>query len=90
MARDPVALLALVCASALLEPARLAAEPAPVQTAVVEAVRTADPLVFDGRVQALRHADVSNRIDGVVSAIHFTAGQSVRTGDLLFELAPES
>ncbi len=82
--------LALVCASALLEPTGLAAAPAPVQTAVVEAVRSAEPLVFDGRVQALRHADVSNRIDGVVSAIHFTAGQSVRTGDLLFELAPES
>ena len=67
-----------------------AAEPAAVATARVETVHTGEPLHFDGRVQAQRHADVSNRIDGVVSAIHFAAGQSVEAGDLLFELAPES
>jgi membrane fusion protein (multidrug efflux system) len=85
-ARLPVwaAALALSCS------VTAAAEPMPVSTVTVETVPTSEPLRFDGRVQALRHADVSNRIDGVVSAVHFSAGQTVAAGDLLIELAPES
>lgn len=70
--------------------ASAAAKPLHVQTATVEAVSTAEPLVFEGRAHALRHAEVANRIDGVISAIHFSVGQSVEQGDVLFELAPES
>jgi membrane fusion protein, multidrug efflux system len=84
------AVCTLALASVLLGSACATAAPAQVQTATVETVRTADPLVFDGRVQALRHADVSNRIDGVIDAIHFSVGQDVERGDPLFELAPES
>ncbi len=86
----PEAVFTLVLSLVLLGPACAAAESAQVRTARVEAVVTSDPLVFDGRVQALRHAEASNRIDGVISAIHFSVGQTVEEGDVLFELAPES
>lgn len=86
----PEAVFTLVWLLLLPGPACAAAEPVQVQTAKVETVVTADPLVFDGRVQSLRHAEASNRIDGVISAIHFSAGQAVAEGDVLFELAPES
>lgn len=76
--------------SVLPGPACATAETVQVKTAKVETVRTADPLVFDGRVQTLRHAEVSNRINGVIGAIHFSPGQTVEKGDVLFELAPES
>lgn len=82
--------IALACSLALLMSAGADAKPLHVQTAEVEAVSTAEPLVFEGRVQALRHAEVSNRIDGIISAIRFSVGQSVEQGDVLFELAPES
>lgn len=77
-------------AAALAASVAHATEATTVSTATVETVRTSEPLVFDGRVQAQQHADVSNRIDGVVSAVHFAAGQNVSAGDLLFELAPKS
>jgi membrane fusion protein (multidrug efflux system) len=84
------AILNLLVGSALFAIQPVAAQSVPVRTAKVEAVRVTDPLVFDGRVAAMQHAEVSNRINGVVSAIHFTLGQNVKQGDLLFELAAES
>ncbi len=66
-----------------------AEQPSP-RTAKVEALEIDEPLVFDGRIEPLRHAEVSARIEGVVSAIHFSGGQIVSKGDLLFELAPKS
>ncbi len=81
---------ALVLTPIILVPRQAAADQQRVPTAKVETVEVDEPLVFDGRVQALRHADVSARIDGIVSAIHFSAGQIVSQGDLLVELAPES
>jgi membrane fusion protein (multidrug efflux system) len=83
-------LLGWYAAAAFALSGSAAAQPVTVSTAAVGTVRTSEPLLFDGRVQAQQHADVSNRIDGVVSAIHFSAGQSVEKGALLFELAPES
>ncbi|MGE3295695.1 MAG: hypothetical protein AB7O95_30435, partial [Geminicoccaceae bacterium] len=83
-------LLGWYAAAALALSGSAAAQPVTVSTAVVGTVRTSEPLLFDGRAQARQHADVSNRIDGVVSAIHFSAGQSVEKGAMLFELAPES
>ena len=67
-----------------------AADPMSVPIATVEMVSTSDPLVFDGRVQALRYAEVSNRINGVVSSVDFFAGRTVEAGQLLLELAPET
>ena len=80
----------LVFCAALLESMSASGEPARVRTAMVQAIRTSDPLLFEGLVQALRYAEVSNRIDGVISAVHFSLGLTVEKGDLLFELAPET
>ena len=56
----------------------------------VESVNSDDPLIFDGRIEAIHQAEVANPIDGIVTAIHFTLEQSVNKGDLLCELAPEA
>lgn len=39
---------------------------------------------FEGRVVAAREAEVAARIDGLLAKIHFTRGQIVEQGDLLF------
>src|SRR3712207_6395712 len=42
-------------------------------------------LEYKGIVAAAREAEVAPRIDGLLTKIHFTAGQLVKEGDLLFE-----
>ena len=41
---------------------------------------------FTGRLEAVHHVDVRPRVSGLVSAVHFTEGASVRRGDPLFEI----
>lgn len=53
----------------LLIPILLAAVPA-----------RAEPLVFDGRVEAMQRAELSSRLDGVVTEILFSGGESVMAG----------
>lgn len=66
------------------------AETASLRMVTVESIASDDPMTFDGRIEAIDHAEIANRIDGIFTAIHFTLGQSVEEGDLLFELAPEA
>jgi len=44
-------------------------------------------LEYKGTVAAAREAEVAPRLDGLLSKIHFTAGQNVEQGDVLFEFA---
>jgi membrane fusion protein (multidrug efflux system) len=46
--------------------------------------RSEDGTVYSGRIEALNRVDVSARIEGVITAIHFEPGQVVDEGDLLF------
>jgi multidrug efflux pump subunit AcrA (membrane-fusion protein) len=66
------------------------AETASLRMVTVESIASDGPMTFDGRIEAIDHAEIANRIDGIVTAIHFTPGQSVEEEDLLFELAPEA
>lgn len=42
--------------------------------------------VFPGRIEALTQVDVSSRVEGIITAIHFSPGDYVKEGDLLFTL----
>ncbi len=84
------AVVALTLIAALAAAGVAKAEIPVLRTAVVKSVRSDDPLIFDGRIEAVRRAEVANRIDGVITAVHFTLGQTVEEGQLLVELAPES
>jgi multidrug efflux system membrane fusion protein len=60
--------------------------PAPVVVDHVQ--RRAVPLVLAsiGRVQAINNVSIKPRIEGQILAVHFTEGQDVKVGDLLFTL----
>lgn len=45
---------------------------------------------YSGTVAAAREAEVSPRLEGLLSKIDFSAGQLVKQGDLLFEFAPKN
>jgi multidrug efflux pump subunit AcrA (membrane-fusion protein) len=43
---------------------------------------------FKGTVVAAREAEISPRFDGLLRRIHFSPGQIVEEGDLVFEFEP--
>lgn len=43
---------------------------------------------FTGRFEAVQNVEVRARVRGYLDAVHFTDGQEVKTGDLLFEIDP--
>ena len=43
-----------------------------------------DSTFYSGRIEAVNRVDVSARIEGVITGIHFDPGQVVEAGDLLF------
>src|SRR5688572_29458173 len=43
---------------------------------------------FTGRLQAVDSVDIRPRVSGLVSAVRFSEGAIVRTGDLLFQIDP--
>lgn len=66
-----------------------AAAPAPVLT--VAAPLTRDVTLWDeyiGRFEASKAVEVRPRVSGAITAIHFTDGQIVRQGQLLFTIDP--
>lgn len=44
---------------------------------------------FSGRMEAVDHVDIRPRVGGTVDKIHFTEGQMVKKGDLLFTIDPK-
>ncbi|MEO0624460.1 MAG: efflux RND transporter periplasmic adaptor subunit [Pseudomonadota bacterium] len=48
----------------------------------------AEPLVFEGRVEAISRAELSSRLDGVVAEILFSGGESVEAGQPMIRLDP--
>lgn len=48
-----------------------------------------DPVEFIARVEATEAVDVRARVQGVLQAVAFQAGQPVAAGDLLFEIEPD-
>ncbi|HHX83161.1 MAG TPA: efflux RND transporter periplasmic adaptor subunit, partial [Pseudomonadaceae bacterium] len=58
-----------------------------VQEVTVQVIE--DPELFTARVEAIETVDIRARVQGFIRAVAFEAGQSVDTGDLLFEIEPE-
>jgi RND family efflux transporter MFP subunit len=88
----PVRLAALILATAALvagcgEDKKAAAPPPPAVTVAVPVKRT----VFDfdeyvGRFVAVNTVEMRARVSGYLDGVHFTDGQVVKTGDLLFTI----
>jgi multidrug efflux system membrane fusion protein len=64
----------------------------PVAVRAVAAVSSNVPLAVSaiGNVQALTSVDVKSLVAGQILAVHFSEGQEVQKGQLLFEIDPES
>ncbi len=86
-----VALLVAACGG---PPAPSGAEPAgePVRAtrAVAERITVDSLIELDGRVEADRTATVAARVLATLSAIHVNAGDTVRRGQLLLEIDPDT
>ncbi len=85
-----VALAGLLAGCSKQAPQRHAPPPVPVHAA--QAVQKAMPVELSavGTGEAYRTVNVKSRIDAVVDAVHFEAGQDVKKGDVLFTLDPRS
>jgi multidrug efflux system membrane fusion protein len=64
----------------------------PVAVRAVAAVSSNVPLVVSsiGNVEALTSVDVKSQVAGQILAVHFSQGQEVQKGQLLFDIDPES
>jgi RND family efflux transporter MFP subunit len=65
----------------------LLASPAALSEPEASGASIAYPLEFDGRIEAVRRAEVSTRIDGRVEGLLFEGGEQVEEGQALIELA---
>jgi multidrug efflux system membrane fusion protein len=78
------------CSADPSAPADAKAAPAPeaVRVGVATAVTKSVPVqvLANGTVQALTSVTINSQVDGEISDIHFTEGQEVQKGDLLFTL----
>jgi membrane fusion protein, multidrug efflux system len=68
--------------------AKAAPAPAAVPVGVTTAVTKSVPLQVraNGTVQAMTAVTINSQVDGEIAGIHFTEGQDVQKGDLLFTL----
>lgn len=77
----PVLCALLVCT---LQPAFAAA--VPVRVATVEQAIHAPERQIPGRIEAIHTVELRARTEGVITKMHFRDGQTVKQGDVLFEL----
>jgi len=86
----------LALAAAFLLPFLAACSQEPTQAPALPEVSVAHPLAksiqewdeFSGRFEAINYVEVRSRVSGYLQSIHFTDGQIVRKGDLLFVIDP--
>ena len=65
-----------------------AAAPAPVEVAVAEERSVPEEIRAIGNVEPCATVMMESRVDGQLLEVHFTEGQEVRKGDLLFQIDP--
>ncbi len=72
------------------QPAVAAAAPAPVPVSVakVEEKSVTEWDEFSGRVRAIDRVEVRPQVSGIIEQVHFSDGQFVHQGDLLFTIDP--
>lgn len=83
--------LGIVLAAFAISPGAVLAQPdaMAVATAAAEPIEVMDMLRLTGTMTAARHAELSPRVDGLVSTLHVDAGDRVAAGDVLLELDAE-
>ncbi|MEM6636516.1 MAG: efflux RND transporter periplasmic adaptor subunit [Pseudomonadota bacterium] len=64
--------------------------PPTVTVAPVTSQTLTQSATFTGRVEAIQHVDVLARVAGFIDSIGFDEGQSVKAGDILFEIEPDA
>ncbi len=69
-----------------------AAPPQPPEVTVAQVVQRTviDQEEFTGRMEAVESVEVRSRVRGYLNAVHFTEGQEVKAGALLFEIDPRT
>lgn len=79
--------VALMLVGCTRQPPPLAELPPP-EVSVAQPVRreVLDHVVFTGNVEAVHEVEIKARVSGFVTAVHFTDGQAVSEGDLLFTI----
>ena len=66
-----------------------AAAPAPVEVAVAEERSVPEEITAIGNVEPCATVMMESRVDGQLLEVHFTEGQEVKKGDLLFQIDPQ-
>lgn len=79
--------VALMLVGCTRQPPPIAELPPP-EVSVAQPVRreVLDHVVFTGNVEAVHEVEIKARVSGFVTAVHFTDGQAVNDGDLLFTI----
>ncbi len=79
--------MALMLVGCTRQPPPIAELPPP-EVSVAQPVRreVLDHVVFTGNVEAVHEVEIKARVSGFVTAVHFTDGQAVSEGDLLFTI----
>lgn len=49
----------------------------------------AEPLIFEGRVEAFARAEISSQLNGVIAGVLFRGGEHVMAGDVLIRMDPD-
>ena len=70
------------------DPGMMPSAPPPVTVAAAIEREVAETDEFAGRFEATQHVDLRARVNGYLQAIHFTPGDEVAAGTLLFEIDP--
>jgi RND family efflux transporter MFP subunit len=82
-----VVLVALLLAGCGRTPPPIAELPPPEVSVTVPVRREVlEHMVFTGNVEAVHEVEIKARVSGFVTAVHFTDGQAVSEGDLLFTI----
>ena len=79
--------VALMLVGCTRQPPPIAELPPP-EVSVAQPVRreVLDHVVFTGNVEAVHEVEIKARVSGFVTAVHFTDGQAMSEGDLLFTI----
>jgi RND family efflux transporter MFP subunit len=83
-----LAVLTTACAAGCSEPAAPPEVPPLVEVAVPLSQRVADWDDYSGRFEPVDAVEVRPRVSGAIESVHFTDGQIVAQGDLLFVIDP--
>ena len=80
---------AALCLSCVFLVSTAQSSPLPaVKVITTEIKHSAKALLYMGRVEAIQTVEVLTRVEGFIASRHFTEGQMVEAGQLLFEIEP--